>query len=58
MLRVNSLLALWSITALTGGVLGQTDCPATGTPIIAHSGDPVGKEQLYNDSMYHGMGGN
>ncbi|KAI1088575.1 alpha/beta-hydrolase [Rostrohypoxylon terebratum] len=53
MLGVNSLLALWSIAALTGGALGQTDCPATGTSIIAHSGDPVGKEQLYNDiNMY------
>ncbi|KAI1453743.1 alpha/beta-hydrolase [Annulohypoxylon moriforme] len=53
MVKVTSLLALWSVGSWAGVVLGQTDCPATGASIIAHSGDPVGKEQVYNDiNMY------
>ncbi|KAI1099055.1 alpha/beta-hydrolase [Jackrogersella minutella] len=53
MLKFTSLLALWSIGSLAGAASAQEDCPATGEPIIAHSGDTVGKEQLYNDiNMY------
>ncbi|KAI1413288.1 alpha/beta-hydrolase [Hypoxylon sp. FL1857] len=53
MLRFTSLFALWVGSSLVDVVSSQEDCPATGASIIAHSGDPVGKEQVYNDiNMY------
>ncbi|KAI0838444.1 alpha/beta-hydrolase [Hypoxylon sp. FL0890] len=53
MLRFTPLLALWVGGSLGGATSSQEDCPATGASIIAHSGDPVGKEQVYNDiNMY------
>lgn len=54
MLRFTSLLALLSISALAGATAPE-DCPATGVSIIAHSGDPVGKEQVYEGSMCLGL---
>ncbi|KAI1385910.1 alpha/beta-hydrolase [Hypoxylon trugodes] len=53
MLRFASLLALWGAGSFVSAVSSQDDCPATGASIIAHSGDPVGKEQVYNGiNMY------
>ncbi|KAL7619454.1 hypothetical protein AAE478_009993 [Parahypoxylon ruwenzoriense] len=49
MLRFASFLALWSTGSLVIATSAQEDCPVTGVPIIAHTGDPVGKEQVYND---------
>ncbi|KAI1378075.1 alpha/beta-hydrolase [Hypoxylon crocopeplum] len=48
-----SLLALWSFGSLVGATSTAEDCPATGVSIIAHSGEPVGQEQVYNEiNMY------
>ncbi|KAI1807494.1 alpha/beta-hydrolase [Daldinia bambusicola] len=53
MLRFTSVLVLLSIGSLTGATSVLEDCPPTGASIIAHSGDPVGKEQLYEGiNMY------
>ncbi|KAK6953267.1 hypothetical protein Daesc_005568 [Daldinia eschscholtzii] len=45
--RFTSLLALLSIGALAGAASVPEDCPPTGVSVIAHSGDPVGKEQVH-----------
>ncbi|KAI1759204.1 alpha/beta-hydrolase [Hypoxylon sp. FL1150] len=53
MLRFTSLLALWGAGSLVSAQTNQEDCPVTGVSIIAHSGDPVGKEQVYDGiNMY------
>ncbi|OTA98017.1 hypothetical protein M426DRAFT_70555 [Hypoxylon sp. CI-4A] len=44
-----TLLALWSVVSLGAATSSQEDCPVTGTPIIAHEGEPVGTEQVHND---------
>ncbi|KAI1483639.1 alpha/beta-hydrolase [Daldinia eschscholtzii] len=51
--RFTSLLALLSIGALAGAASVPEDCPPTGVSVIAHSGDPVGKEQIHEGiNMY------
>ncbi|KAI4859812.1 alpha/beta-hydrolase [Hypoxylon rubiginosum] len=53
MLRFASLLALWGAGSLVSAQTSQEDCPVTGVSIIAHSGEPVGKEQVYDGiNMY------
>ncbi|KAI1505067.1 dienelactone hydrolase [Biscogniauxia marginata] len=48
MLKHSSLLALWSIGSLATGISCRTKCPVADVSIIAHSGDPVGREEVHD----------
>ncbi|KAI0000272.1 dienelactone hydrolase [Xylariaceae sp. FL0662B] len=53
MLRLASTLALWSVGTLASGSLCSAACPVTGTSVIAHTGDPVGVEEVHDGvNMY------
>ncbi|KAI5859803.1 alpha/beta-hydrolase [Durotheca rogersii] len=56
MLNLSSLLALWSLGSWAATAPGQEDCPVTGVPVIAHTGEPVGKEQVYNGTNQYVTG--
>ncbi len=45
MVNVGSLFALWSVVSVSTAT-------ADDGPIIRHDGDPVGREEVYNGSMY------
>ncbi|KAI1634276.1 dienelactone hydrolase [Biscogniauxia mediterranea] len=53
MLKSSSLFALWSFGTLIKGSSCRTGCPVADVSIIAHEGDPVGREEVYNGvNMY------
>ncbi|KAI1080893.1 dienelactone hydrolase [Whalleya microplaca] len=48
MLGLSSTLALWSIGTLLSARLCNAAYPVNGNTIIAHDGDPVGKEEVHD----------
>ncbi|KAI2606767.1 alpha/beta-hydrolase [Hypoxylon sp. NC1633] len=53
MQKFTSIFALWGASSFARAVSFQEECPVTGVPIIAHSGEPVGTEQVYEGiNMY------
>lgn len=49
-MKFNSLLTLWSVAAIGSATLHKS-YEQDDEPIIRHDGDPVGKEETYNNRI-------